>query len=525
MASISTARLATCVVAATLVSAAAATLPTEALADDGPASVPATPVGAPSLDTGAVLAGEASAAVEGAIGDTVDAVAQATEQPAPAEATPTAESTPATPVETVPTPEVAPVEEPSTPDTTAISPDTAAGIATPAPAVAPTTTTTVQASPTNVNVSVRVGSPGDNGPVTQVNVAAAFTSGASAGSGTSTASATPVAPTSTTSTAAPPASQSAAGSPTSAQDDPDTWTWQWNCLSKPDLSVISPGGPTTGSVPRNWTWIWNCGNNPTQYQDATTSQYQPSNVNISIRISSPGNDGPVSQANVAVAAAVGSIVAAQTPVGSVVAIPAPAPVSNPVSDVIPGMTSLPTSLPALAEQVAPIWLGDDSSVPSVVELVDDTVELPFGLAPLFRGVASGSDEGQTGAPAARGLAVPAIGRLSPIGTLGAAPGAYEAVQGVASAGGRSAESGEPASRAARKPVPRWHAPLPQPMPAGTPSGASFAPATGGSSSGGGIPIFLVLPFLAAMLDLARRVPLDRAALPSGHRSRMPDDPG
>ena len=40
MAPITTARLATCVVAATLVSAAAATLPTEARADDGPASVP-----------------------------------------------------------------------------------------------------------------------------------------------------------------------------------------------------------------------------------------------------------------------------------------------------------------------------------------------------------------------------------------------------------------------------------------------------------------------------------------------------
>ncbi len=64
MAPITTARLATCVVAATLVSAAAATLPTEALADDGPVSVPAAPLTAPSLDTGAVLAGEASAAVE-----------------------------------------------------------------------------------------------------------------------------------------------------------------------------------------------------------------------------------------------------------------------------------------------------------------------------------------------------------------------------------------------------------------------------------------------------------------------------
>ena len=79
MAPITTARLATCVVAATLVSAAAATLPTEALADDGPVSVPSAPVTAPSLDTGAVLAGEASAAVEGAIGDALGEPTQATE--------------------------------------------------------------------------------------------------------------------------------------------------------------------------------------------------------------------------------------------------------------------------------------------------------------------------------------------------------------------------------------------------------------------------------------------------------------
>ncbi|HEX6023191.1 MAG TPA: hypothetical protein VFZ00_14440, partial [Solirubrobacter sp.] len=167
------------------------------------------------------------------------------------------------------------------------------------------------------------------------------------------------------------------------------------------------------------------------------------------------------------------------------------------------------------------------SVPSVVELVDDTVALPFGLAPLFRGVASGVREGKAVFPTARGT-VPAIGRLAPIGaigTLGAAAGSYEAVQGAASTGGQSAKSGEHGSRAAEKPAARWHAPLPQPVPAGAPSGASFAPATGGGSSGGGIPIFLVLPFVAAMLDLARRVALDRAALPSGYRSRMPDDPG
>ena len=110
MAPITTARLATCVVAATLVSAAAATLPKEALADDGPASVPSAPVTTPTLDTGAVLAGEASAAVEDAIGDALGEAAQATEQAAPADTTSTAAPSAATPVETVPAAETAPVQ-------------------------------------------------------------------------------------------------------------------------------------------------------------------------------------------------------------------------------------------------------------------------------------------------------------------------------------------------------------------------------------------------------------------------------
>jgi hypothetical protein len=60
-----------------------------------------------------------------------------------------------------------------------------------------------------------------------------------------------------------------------------------------------------------WNWDWDCGvpelpNGNTspesggQYQPAV-SQYRPININISIRINSPGNDGPVRQANVATA--------------------------------------------------------------------------------------------------------------------------------------------------------------------------------------------------------------------------------
>ncbi|HET8742697.1 MAG TPA: hypothetical protein VFM41_08750 [Gaiella sp.] len=54
---------------------------------------------------------------------------------------------------------------------------------------------------------------------------------------------------------------------------------------------------------------------------------------------------------------------------------------------------------------------------------------------------------------------------------------------------------------------------------------SAAAVGGGSSPGGGVPFLLALPFVAVLLDLARRVALDRATWPSGLRRRDPDPPG
>jgi hypothetical protein len=58
------------------------------------------------------------------------------------------------------------------------------------------------------------------------------------------------------------------------------------------------------------------------------------------------------------------------------------------------------------------------------------------------------------------------------------------------------------------------------------SGASATAAgAGGGGSGSGIPALLLLPLVAVLLDLARRVALEHAALPTGHRRRAPDRPG
>jgi len=154
----------------------------------------------------------------------------------------------------------------------------------------------------------------------------------------------------------------------------------------------------------------------------------------------------------------------------------------------------------------------------------DIVELPL-VSPGFSRVGP-SQPGGLGIARLPRLAIPGLAPWLAPATLsvsGLDEQGVEAIEGRAATvekSGGSRDSGKP------RPAPRWKAPAPaQPPPASLTSGTSAAPASGGGSSGGGIPIFLALPFLAVMLDLARRVALDRVALPSGHRSRMPENPG
>lgn len=189
-----------------------------------------------------------------------------------------------------------------------------------------------QTAPTNVNVSVRVDSAGDNGPVAQVNVAG-------------------IADELDPSRYQPEVPQYQAPIPDAPpEDDPSTpeqtaalaessdaswnWTWTWDCGSQAPAIPIPSG---TATLNWNWNWDWNCddpqpppGNtatqSPPQYQPGVT-QYRPININISIRINSPGNDGPVVQTNVAVA--VVPPVVMQTPIVQLpVALPVPAPSSG-----------------------------------------------------------------------------------------------------------------------------------------------------------------------------------------------------
>jgi hypothetical protein len=550
MVSIDTARVATCFVAAALAGASAAAFPSVARADESPdpaASLPMPDVPTTS-DVGAVLGADSDDALADELAGALDSVGVVDDAPAESlapEPVPVTEaSVPASAASADAAPSTGSAPEQMTnqsgditsnaADTTG---DTASGSGSASsPASTLGSTAAVQSAPSNVNVSVRVESPGDNGAVTQVNIAAS--AGIGAGDGalpSSPARASVPAPTSSSQTAGA-GQQTTTISPAGSGSDPatGTWTWEWDCLSVPPFTAISPSSSTTGSVPSNWSWIWNCGDNTVQYHGGTIGQYQPVNLNVAIRISSPGNDGPVTQSNIAIGVSSGRSSpdghvpeASPSPPSSVGSVAFPGIASLPSIASLPGLPSLPAVLsPFVSAPPSQVEGGDVSDVVFGPELslVEGPVELPLVLPGLGGAGATwltGPGLVRRGAIAdlRRGVWVPGIVPRLVSGPLGAAARSSSIDTGASSSNASD-------SRTHAKPAPRWRTPVPRsPASESAPLGASAAAATAGGSSSGGLPLFLALPFLVALLDLARRVVLDRAASPSEHRSRMPDNPG
>ncbi|HET9242487.1 MAG TPA: hypothetical protein VFN99_03525 [Gaiella sp.] len=439
---------------------------------------------------------------------------------------------------------VPPDDEPSSGESThqAAAPSSSAS---PAPSPVP-------APAMNVNVSVRVGSAGDNGAVTQVNTAA--TTGPASKPQTTSGAPTTASP------AAAPTTQE----PTSSAGAP-AWYWEWDCLSAPEFTLI-PTGSTDESVPTSWTWIWNCADNSEQYRDETPDQYQQINTNISIRISSPGDNGPVTQTNVtaAVAAALPPAIASPVELPSLPSLPTTtSPISIPAlpalelplptdalpsfvfgpsrsTVVLPGISlgRFPTTSPAPRLVVPSISFGDfevgdgeELGAADVGLQIDAVVEIVLGSmlpAPAEGPLPPAAPAAQTPTPAASAARPPrGANRVqphvsAPVTTTSSAPVATPRIA-------VAAEATAPAGPArATRPASSWKrsdsAPRPR-APVQSPSGTSASAASGGGSGGGGLPIFLALPFLVAVLDLARRVAQERVTWPSGHRRRVPDTPG
>ncbi|HET7367754.1 MAG TPA: hypothetical protein VFI83_05265 [Gaiella sp.] len=507
---------AVCTVAVSLVAAVAALLPATARADD---PLPSVATVVPLADTTPVATDaivsstpELAPLVEQVSGAdaTAAAVPVAAEAPA-AVPEPELEATPAAEPAAAPSPPESAVNPVSTSDTTAAAGDIATDtpVAAPVPAEQPTTGAPGKADtpPTitaNVNVSVRIDSPGDNGAVTQLNLPG----GSASGGGT----------------AAPPdrVTQAPATEPTTTtgvtQNPVETstgeWYWNWDCLGSTSGGTVSPSLPEGVSFPTSWTWNWNCGDNSSKYQNETLGRYQQINTNISIRISSPGNDGTVSQVNV----------------GAGISIPLPVPVHG--APFPPSPVNMPPSL-----ETAPGGASGSRPVPAATSLLD-TTDITAALDP---GVASDpSAEPVSATP----FAAPAGGTSMQTPRLGQA-GGFSPFRIPLAPVVRFAPAGTPAVDAARRasspadsvipnaptqppeatPRPRApHAPMRTPVISVSGVSASAA-AGGGGSSGSGLPLLLALPFVAALLDLARRVALEHAALPTGHRRRAPDRPG
>ena len=485
-----------------------------AWADDGdatPTTSAAEPAAAAAIEFDTSLieaeAGEkaeaALVAVMAATTDDEDAAVEATEgdeaaaqAPSPTEQEPESETDPASTAA-------------SEPDTTSDSPDTATDStasatvgAGAAPTVPSAPSTTPAAGTTNVNVSVRIGSAGDNGSVSQTAIGVTPSSKPSSAAPTTTRAASP----------------SAAGSAARASADSTAspWYWEWNCRDLPLIPVVSPTDSAGESFPKSWTWVWNCDGYSEQYHVETQDQYRPSNVNVSIRLSSPGDNGPVTQTAIAISAGA-SPVSLPT-----IALPT-------VTVTTPAIT---VTTPSVGIEIPSIVVASPTEVLTVQPAAGAPAEWAIDVALRERErtgaehLPHGSDPdvARPHAPRLDRFGAERRGPPSPYAASGTL-GAVTASPGAADRGAATATQHEPRKA---KPAPRWtptEDASGSSAPASPLSGTSASAAGAGGSPGGSLPIFLALPFIAAVLDLARRVALERATWPSGHRRRVPDTPG
>jgi hypothetical protein len=445
------------------------------------------------------------------------------------------------------------------PDITATAQESGSSGNTAAPAVKAPEPVTVQADPANLNVSIRIDSPGDDGAVTQSNTAATATQqAASPPARASTGAAAPPAakPSGTTAPASTGASPEA--SPSASPDTPGTWQWTWDCVSPPDVHAPVLRDADGELLTWNWTWIWNCAGNTeaassggAQYQSATgndtTGQYQPGNVNIAIRISSPGSNGPVNQSNVAVTVAVPTSSSPSAGVAGGTAVRVDVQVPG-VADALPSSASsasFDAPLDVVAEALDDIEqmiasfggspLSDDVksllAVPCCVSASSLSIEwLPGGpCGDVGRGVlrlpglvrrelwAERCLESQVGVAPCRCLPP-----RPPQGTSGAVSPIW-AASGVTGSSSVLVEATRASKLNRAKPTldrPSQRVPTPTGV-----SGAALGAAPAGSSSGGPLPVSLLIPFFVGLLDLLRRVAVTKVTLPTGLSGGTFDPPG
>ena len=174
-------------------------------------------------------------------------------------------------------------------------------------------TRAIQLGPVNIQISIRVASPGDNGAVTQVNAVVTAATGSAAPPG-SPATGAPDDHTDHADTVGSPGESrdigrditgsTIGGSTDDRAQDPTCDPRTEGCCSVSLLAGVCLNTDAGELSPIDITRILdaifgNASDNAdvsAQYQGDAV-QYRPVNISVSIRISSPGNDGPVEQTN------------------------------------------------------------------------------------------------------------------------------------------------------------------------------------------------------------------------------------
>ena len=289
------------------------------------------------------------------------------------------------------------------------------------------------------------------------------------------------------------------------------WTWTWSCGDVISPTIVLPSEYLQQIW--NWNWNWNCGGNtnanansgsqsPSQYQPVT-SQYQPINVNISIRIASPGNDGTVTQTNLALSMPVIVQTASNHPGPLPVQwLPAPiASVQTPVASVQvsvesvePAATPMAPELDSAASEQGPISEADSDRATVIRSLIQP--------AP---------DDG-------RGDTTGATPRSAAAAVVSAAQIATLAPPAPAVAAGQRAKAQEQRPTTHARPI------LAEGAGVAAVSYASVGPLGASGSDRTSWLIFLLsVPFLLAFADAARRVAEEwkAEAADSGRRREKP----
>ena len=385
----------------------------------------------------------------------------------------------------------------------------------------------IQLGPVNIQISIRIASPGDNGSVTQVNAVVTAAPGSSAPPG-------------------PPDHADTVGSPAESRDigrditgnaidgSSDDRTQDANCdphngcCGVPslaggccDVSLLVGVCLNTDAVelsPIDIARILEAifGNAPgnedvsAQYQGDAV-QNRPVNISVSIRISSPGNDGPVEQTNLVQVQASVSVEVAQ----------AVQPLAGPLDPTIGVGTTVDVAFAdGVVAQQEPVD-GDGESmsdVPAPADIEARTTNI-LGPTPL-----------DSPFPPSSGPVSPHWVSISRLAWRVGRPPSLGWITPIVEPRTANTDDMVQAGRtetAQRRP-PRDTAPPAPPLRTWAPVVLSVAPASASSSgggNGGGLAVALSLPFVLALLYSSSRRLRTSVSVSSAHITRRPERPG